>query len=98
MISQVRYRFGHDSEPGFTAMVLLDESHCSAHTYADLGQIAMDIFTCGKTSPEKILEFIREEIELGEISTSEVSRFREASPRPSPSEAAGPLHEESPRS
>ena len=97
VISQVRYRFGHDSEPGFTAMVLLDESHCSAHSYADLGQIAMDIFTCGKTSPAKILEFIREEIELGEISTSEVSRFREAPSPPPPSEAVDPLHEESSR-
>ena len=98
MISQVRYRFGHDSEPGFTAMVLLDESHCSAHSYADLGQIAMDIFTCGKTSPKKILGFIREEIELGEVSTSQVSRFRETPPRQPSSEAADPLHEESTRS
>ena len=35
VISQVRYRFGAESPPGCTAIVLLDESHCSAHTYAD---------------------------------------------------------------
>jgi S-adenosylmethionine decarboxylase len=31
VISQVRYHFGHNSPPGFTGIVLLDESHCSAH-------------------------------------------------------------------
>ena len=75
VISQVRYRFGHESAPGFTAMVLLDESHCSAHSYADLGQIALDIFTCGKTSPQAILEHLREEIDLGSITTRQLERF-----------------------
>ena len=49
VISQIRYKFGQDSPPGFTAIVMLDESHVSAHTYADLGLIAMDVFTCGST-------------------------------------------------
>jgi S-adenosylmethionine decarboxylase len=75
VISQMRYRFGQDSPPGFTAIVMLDESHCSAHTYADLGLVAIDIFTCGNTSPRKVLEFIREEIDLGDVSIREVGRF-----------------------
>ena len=49
VVSQVRYKFGQDSPPGFAAVVMLDESHCSAHSYADLGLIAMDMFTCGTT-------------------------------------------------
>ena len=75
VISQVRYHFGHNSPPGFTAMCLLDESHCSAHTYADQGMIAMDIFTCGDTAPAVVLEFIREEVDLGDVSIREVARF-----------------------
>jgi S-adenosylmethionine decarboxylase len=75
VISQVRYHFGHNSPPGFTAMCLLDESHCSAHTYADLGMIAMDIFTCGDTDPATVLECIRAEVDLGDISIREVPRF-----------------------
>ena len=97
VISQVRYHFGHDSEPGFTAIVLLDESHCSAHSYAELGQIAMDIFTCGKTSPEKILEYIQEEVDLGEIKTAPISRFageRQDSPH---ADAVDSLREEKAR-
>jgi S-adenosylmethionine decarboxylase len=75
VISQVRYKFGHDSPPGFTAFVLLDESHCSCHTYADLGLVALDVFTCGNTDPRKVLDYIREEINLGECTMREVERF-----------------------
>ena len=75
VVSQVRYKFGSDSPPGFTAVVLLDESHCSAHTYADLGLIAMDVFTCGNTNPRDVLRFIQEELDLGEVTITEVGRF-----------------------
>jgi len=75
VISQVRYRFGHDSPPGFTAVVVLDESHCSAHAYADTGQLALDVFTCGNTDPLDVLRFIREEIDLGTVTVRQVPRF-----------------------
>jgi len=75
VISQVRYQFGHNSPPGFTAVVVLDESHCSCHTYADLGLVALDVFTCGRTNPQDVLDYIREEIELGDVSIREMPRF-----------------------
>tara|TARA_R110002111_G_scaffold262504_1_gene338903 strand:+ start:73080 stop:73415 length:336 start_codon:yes stop_codon:yes gene_type:complete len=75
VISQVRYHFGHNSAPGFTAMILLDESHCSAHCYADLGLIALDVFTCGDTDPNDVLRYIREDIDLGDVSVLEMPRF-----------------------
>lgn len=75
VISQVRYKFGSDSPPGFTAVILLDESHCSAHTYADLGLVALDVFTCGDTEPMDVLRYIREEIDLGEVNIQETTRF-----------------------
>ena len=75
VVSQIRYKFGQDSPPGFTAVVMLDESHCSAHTYADLGLIAMDVFTCGNTEPREVLRYIREEIDLGDVSVREEYRF-----------------------
>jgi S-adenosylmethionine decarboxylase len=75
VISQVRYQFGHNSPPGFTAVVVLDESHCSCHTYADLGLVALDVFTCGRTDPQDVLAFIREEIELGDVSIRQMPRF-----------------------
>jgi len=75
VISQVRYRFGADSPPGFTAVVLLDESHVSVHTYADLGLLALDVFTCGSTNPLDVLKYLRSEIHLGDVSVRQVSRF-----------------------
>ena len=53
----------------------------SAHTYADLGLVALDIFTCGETNPHHVLTFIREEIDLGETTIREFSRFPEAGDR-----------------
>jgi len=75
VVSQIRYKFGLDSPPGFTAVVMLDESHCSAHTYADLGLVAMDVFTCGTTEPKDVLRYIREEIDLGDVRIRELPRF-----------------------
>lgn len=75
VLSQIRYHFGHNSPPGFTAAILLDESHCTAHSYADEGMIALDIFTCGTTDPHDVLRYIREQVDLGIVSVSEVGRF-----------------------
>jgi S-adenosylmethionine decarboxylase len=75
VISQFRYRFGHDSPPGFTAVVVLDESHCSAHTYADLGLVALDVFTCGGTDPNQVLAYLQEDIDLGSVFVRELPRF-----------------------
>jgi len=88
VISQVRYHFGHNSPPGFTAMVLLDESHVSAHCYADLGLIALDVFTCGETDPRDVLRYIRDEVDLGDVTICEMPRF------PLPAETAAPGCEE----
>jgi S-adenosylmethionine decarboxylase proenzyme len=78
VVSQVRYKFGSDSPDGFTAFVLLDESHCSAHTYADDGAMAIDIFTCGSTDPLQVLRYLSEEVDLGDVSIREVNRFEVA--------------------
>jgi S-adenosylmethionine decarboxylase len=75
VISQIRYRFGSDSPPGCTAIVMLDESHCSAHTYADEGLIAFDFFTCGSTDPHRIWSQVRDTLGLERASVREFARF-----------------------
>jgi S-adenosylmethionine decarboxylase len=75
VVSQIRYRFGEDSPAGCTAVVMLDESHCSVHTYADLGLLAMDIFTCGRTDPKHVWQKIRKALSLDHASVRECSRF-----------------------
>lgn len=76
VISQIRYRFGEGSPDGCTAIVMLDESHCSAHTYADLGLVAMDIFTCGGTDPKQIWGNIQKSLNLVHASIREYPRFQ----------------------
>ena len=50
------------SPPGFASVVLLDESHVSAHCYSDIGLLAIDAFSCGNTDPAIIIEAIESEI------------------------------------
>jgi len=88
VVSQVRYQFGHNSPPGFAAAILLDESHCSAHSYADLGLIAMDVFTCGSTNPRTVLRYIQEELNLGNVTVREFKRFPTGAARPVLAETA----------
>ena len=75
VISQVRYQFGQESPPGCTAIVMLDESHCTVHTYADLGLVAMDVFTCGTTNPWDVWMYVRSELKLEDVRYREVRRF-----------------------
>ena len=43
-------------------MVLIDESHVSAHCYAEEGILAVDCFTCGGVNPNQIADDIHQQI------------------------------------
>lgn len=49
---------GRESPPGFAAVVLIDESHVSAHCYSESGLLAIDIFTCGENDPGPLADEI----------------------------------------
>lgn len=40
---------------GFTLLSLLKESHVSLHTYPESKSAFIDVFTCGNTNPQKII-------------------------------------------
>ncbi|ALM87104.1 adenosylmethionine decarboxylase [Bordetella sp. N] len=44
---------------GVTGVVLLSESHITVHTWPEHAYAALDIFMCGRASPERALEHIR---------------------------------------
>ena len=50
---------GSVSPPGFASVVLLDESHVSAHCF-QTGH-CIDAFTCGETNPARIVEAIEKD-------------------------------------
>ena len=62
--SHVEIFDGEHSPPGFAAVVLIDESHVSAHCYSDRGWLAIDAFTCGGHNPENIMDIIHESLTL----------------------------------
>jgi S-adenosylmethionine decarboxylase len=54
--SHVEIFDGKTSPPGFAAVVLLDESHFTAHCYSSKGWLSIDCFTCGATDTNSIIE------------------------------------------
>lgn len=71
---------GIESPFGFAAIVLIDESHVSAHCYADEGVLAVDCFTCGGIDPAGIVDDIHGQLTdaiptLCLIQRTELDRF-----------------------
>lgn len=54
-----------DTPPGFTSVLLLDESHFTSHCYSEEGLLAVDIFTCGNTNTREVMDFFIEELLKG---------------------------------
>ena len=54
---------GDLSPPGFAVVVLIDESHVTAHCYYDNGWLAVDAFTCGGGNPGLIIDHIQARLE-----------------------------------
>ena len=61
--SHVEQFDGITSPPGFAAVVLLDESHVTAHCYSQKGWLAIDCFTCGQCDPNTIVDQIHMALE-----------------------------------
>ena len=55
---------GSVSPLGFAAVVLIDESHVSAHCYSETGLLAIDVFTCGNTDSEKLVDQIEDKLKI----------------------------------
>ena len=71
---------GEQSPTGFAAVVLIDESHVSAHCYAEEGILAVDCFTCGGIDPTEIADDIHEQLSgaiptINLIQRTELDRF-----------------------
>lgn len=58
--SHVEIFDGSESPPGFAAVILIDESHVTAHCYSEEGMLAIDVFTCGPHDPELVAGLIHE--------------------------------------
>lgn len=68
--------FGHKFAPqGVTILALLAESHCSIHTWPELGYAAVDLYTCGDTTKaENAADYIRDKLKAEHIEKIELVR------------------------
>ena len=79
--SHVEIFDGEDSPPGFAAVVLIDESHVTAHCYSERGILAIDVFTCGDSNPSGVAAMINDVLVseipgLRKVFEKRVERFR----------------------
>lgn len=51
-----------DTPPGFTGVLLLDESHFTCHCYTNTGLLAFDLFTCGNTDTRNVMEYVKNKL------------------------------------
>ena len=57
--------------PVFAAVDLIEDMHGTAHSYSDPVLLAIDAFTCGKTKPENIIDYLLQSL-LAKIPTLQV--------------------------
>ncbi len=65
----------HTFEPyGVSAVAIVSESHLFIHTWPEMRYIAVDVFTCGETFPERAFEVIRDYFEPRRLKVIELER------------------------
>ena len=70
---------GNQSPPGFAAVVLLDESHLTAHCYSTRGWLAVDCFTCGSTDTGKLIDEL--DVAIREVAPNVKLERKQSNPR-----------------
>jgi len=69
----------HHFQPnGVSGVVVLAESHISIHTWPDLRYAALDVFMCGKASPDACIPVLREAFKAKRVDVNEILRGQAA--------------------
>jgi S-adenosylmethionine decarboxylase len=69
----------HHFQPnGVSGVAVLAESHISIHTWPDLGYAALDLFMCGKASPDACIPVLREAFNAKRVEVNEILRGQAA--------------------
>ena len=60
---------------GVTLLALLAESHCSIHTWPEIGYAAVDLYTCGDTTnAHKAAQFLKKKLKASNTKEQELVR------------------------
>src|SRR5438093_1695514 len=69
----------HHFQPnGVSGVAVLAESHISIHTWPAAGYAALDVFMCGRASPDACIPVLREAFKAERVEVSEILRGQRA--------------------
>jgi S-adenosylmethionine decarboxylase len=69
----------HHFQPhGVSGVAVLAESHISIHTWPDAGYAALDVFMCGKASPDACIPVLRSAFKARRIEVNEILRGQDS--------------------
>src|SRR5215470_7352061 len=68
----------HFHPNGVSGVAVLAESHISIHTWPDAGYAALDVFMCGKASPDACIPVLREAFKAKRVEVNEILRGQAA--------------------
>ena len=64
-------------ESGVTGIIILSESHAAFHSYPEYGYIAVDVFSCGETSPEAVVDGFARRLRAGTVNKRIMERGKD---------------------
>jgi len=68
----------HHFQPnGISGVAVLAESHISIHTWPDASYAALDVFMCGKATPDACIPVLREAFQAKRVEVNEILRGQE---------------------
>jgi len=68
----------HHFQPnGISGVAVLAESHISIHTWPDASYAALDVFMCGKATPDACIPVLREAFQAARVEVNELLRGQE---------------------
>ena len=70
----LRYTGSKPEDWGVSGFVMIAESHISIHTWPNAGYAALDVFMCGKASPDACIPVLREAFKAQRVEVSEILR------------------------
>jgi S-adenosylmethionine decarboxylase len=69
----------HHFQPnGVSGVAVLAESHISIHTWPDAAYAALDVFMCGKASPDACVPVLRDAFKAKRVEVNEILRGQAA--------------------
>jgi S-adenosylmethionine decarboxylase len=68
----------HFHPNGVSGVAVLAESHISIHTWPDAGYAALDVFMCGRASPDACVPVLREAFKAKRVEVNELLRGQDA--------------------